>query len=116
VRQALKSVVDDLGRRLAELRSERGWTQSTAAEHASMAEKDYQAIENGRRSVTLRTLVTLANAFDISVRALLDPPKDRGARKPGRPKKASPPSSPDFALVAEPRAGSYGKRPRRKPR
>jgi transcriptional regulator with XRE-family HTH domain len=115
VRQALKSVVDDLGRRLAELRGERGWTQSTAAERASMAEKDYQAIENGRRSITLRTLVTLANAFDVSVRALLDPPKDRGARRPGRPRKTATPPTNDYAMVAEtkPRRYSSAKRTKR---
>ncbi len=87
MRQTLERVLDDFGRRLAELRAARSWTQAQAATKAGMPEKDYQAIENGRRAITFRTAVALANVFDVSLRELLDPPGSREPRRPGRPKR-----------------------------
>jgi transcriptional regulator with XRE-family HTH domain len=113
VRQPLKTVLDDLGRRLAELRDARGWTQSKAAERAGMAEKDYQSIENGRRAITMRTLVCLADTFEVSVRELLDPPKARAPRKPGRPRRQT--TTPEFIAAAEsPSKSVYGARKRKR--
>jgi transcriptional regulator with XRE-family HTH domain len=91
VRQTLEQVLDDLGRRLAELRREHGWTQAKTADATGMPEKDYQAIENGRRAITVRTALVLAQAFDVPIGALFDPPVSRDARRPGRPP-ASPPN------------------------
>ena len=85
VRQRLGHVLDDMGRRLAELRRARGWTQAEAATALGMAEKDFQAIENGRRAISLRTAVDIANVFGIPVRDLFDPPASREPRRPGRP-------------------------------
>jgi DNA-binding XRE family transcriptional regulator len=87
VRQRLGQVLDDLGRRLGELRREQGWTQAEAAAKADLVEKDYQAIENGRRAITIRTAVAIANAFGVPVRTLFDPPVSRAPRRPGRPSK-----------------------------
>jgi transcriptional regulator with XRE-family HTH domain len=85
VRQTLERVLDDFGRRLAELRRARRWTQSQAADAAGMPEKDYQAIENGRRAITIRTALALAQALDVPLRVLFDPPTSKEARRPGRP-------------------------------
>jgi transcriptional regulator with XRE-family HTH domain len=85
VRQTLEHVLDDFGRRLAELRRARGWTQSRAAGAAGMPEKDYQAIENGRRAITIRTALALEQALDLPLRQLFDPPTSQEPRRPGRP-------------------------------
>jgi transcriptional regulator with XRE-family HTH domain len=85
VRETLERVLADLGRRLAELRRERGWTQAKAADAAGMPEKDYQAIENGRQPITIRTAVTLAQLFDTTVQSLFAAPASREPRRPGRP-------------------------------
>lgn len=85
MRQTFARVLDDLGRRLAELRRERDWTQAQAAEKTGMSETDYRAIEHGRRAITLRTAFHLAETFGVPLRAMFDAPVSRAPRKPGRP-------------------------------
>lgn len=85
--QSLAKVLDDLGRRIAELRRARGYTQTVAAARAGMSPKDYQALEHGRRAITIRTALFVANALDVPLRALFQPPRARDARKRGRPRK-----------------------------
>jgi len=86
VPQSLTQVLDDLGRRVAELRRERGLTQATAAARAGMLAKDYQALEHGRRAITLRTALWVANALEVPIRALFDAPQSRDTRRRGRPR------------------------------
>lgn len=88
MRQTFARVLDDLGRRLAELRRERGWTQAQAAERAGMSETDYRAIEHGRRAITLRTAFHLAQTLGATMRTLFDTPVTRAPRRPGRPRAA----------------------------
>ena len=88
MRPTFARVLDDLGRRLAELRRVRDWTQAEAAEKASMSETDYRAIEHGRRAITLRTAFHLAETLGVPLRALFDAPVSREPRKPGRPSTA----------------------------
>jgi DNA-binding XRE family transcriptional regulator len=87
VRQSLAQVLDDLGRRVAEIRRARGYTQATAAARAGMLTKDYQSLEHGRRAITIRTALFVANALDVPLRALFQPPRGSAARKRGRPRK-----------------------------
>lgn len=82
----LAQVLDDLGRRVAELRRERGWTQAETAVRAGMLEKDYQGVEHGRRAITLRTALWLANALEVPLRDLFDAPTSSGSRTRGRPR------------------------------
>jgi transcriptional regulator with XRE-family HTH domain len=84
-RQTLEEVLDDLGGRLAELRRERGWTQQQTADRVGMLARDCQAIENGKRAITIRSALTLAHAFDLPLRHLFDPPSVRVPRRAGRP-------------------------------
>jgi putative transcriptional regulator len=86
VRQRLGQVLDDLGRRVSELRRARGWTQAEAAAATGMADKDFQAIENGRRAITVRTALEIANVFGVPLRSLFDQPASREPRRPGRPR------------------------------
>ena len=88
VRQTLQQVLDDLGRRVAEIRRSRRLTQAAAAARAGMLAKDYQALEHGRRAITIRTAWWVANALEVPLRALFDVPQSRARRVRGRPRKS----------------------------
>ena len=82
-----KSVLRDVGRRVAELRLARGLTQEALAERLDVAARWVQAVEGGRENVTLGTLTTFANALRVSMVAFFEPPTTSKAR-PGRPKRS----------------------------
>jgi transcriptional regulator with XRE-family HTH domain len=59
------------GRRLRELREERGWNQEYLAEISGIGRSHISQLENGRREAGLRMLETLAGAFKLAVADLL---------------------------------------------
>lgn len=65
----LRGVLVDVGRRVAELRAARGMTQEALAEAAGVDVSTLRRIEHGERNVTLRTVVTVANALGCETRA-----------------------------------------------
>lgn len=60
-----------LGRRLRELRTERGWSQAYLAEISGIGRVHISELENGRREAGLRILEMLAGSFEISISILL---------------------------------------------
>jgi transcriptional regulator with XRE-family HTH domain len=61
-----------LAKRLKELRKERNWTQQKLAEKASLSFNAITKIEQGAAEhPTLKTLLKLADAFGISLDALV---------------------------------------------
>ena len=84
-------LIADVGRRVAELRRARGWTQQEAAEALRMPVKNLQRIEAGM-NLTLRTLVRVATGLGVRARELFVAPTSREKRRPGRPKRG--PSAP----------------------
>ena len=54
------------------LRQARGWTQEQLAERAAMQRSYLGDLELGRRNLSVRTLVKVANAFGIAVPELFD--------------------------------------------
>ncbi len=64
----------DLGRRVRDLRKERGWTLAEAAERAGLARSTLSKIENGQMSPTYEALKKLAEGLKISVPQLFTPP------------------------------------------
>ena len=60
-----------LGRRIRQLRKERGWRQIDLAEEAGIHENYVSDIENGRKEICLRTLQTIARTFDLSIADLM---------------------------------------------
>jgi transcriptional regulator with XRE-family HTH domain len=88
-------VTEQVGRRIAELRRERGETQAQLAERLEVSIKYLQRVERGV-NLTIDSLVDLANNLDVQVRDLFDAPRGRPTpRRPGRPagsgkKKARP--------------------------
>ena len=59
-----------VGRRIRELRLERGLTQEQMTRFG-LDYKYYQRIEYGEKNLSLRTLYKIAKAFDISISELL---------------------------------------------
>ncbi len=60
-----------VGRRVAELRVARGWTQEQFAERARLDPRDFQKIEAGGLPLTLRRLLRLANTLEVDPQELL---------------------------------------------
>ena len=55
-----------IGRRLAEIRKSRGWTQERLAEQTDLSNNYISNIENNRSIPSLETLVKLCEAIDIT--------------------------------------------------
>ena len=60
-----------LGERIRQLRKDRGWRQLDPATEAGLNENYISDLELGRKEPCLRTLATLASAFDIKLAVLL---------------------------------------------
>jgi len=75
----------DVGRRIAELRRERGWTQEVFAARLGIQPNSLQRIETGRQNVTVHTLVRFGNGLGVPLAALFETPSDRTVRT-GRPR------------------------------
>ncbi|HXX68096.1 MAG TPA: helix-turn-helix transcriptional regulator [Polyangiaceae bacterium] len=74
----------DVGRRVAELRRARGWTQEAFAERIGLQANNLQRIELGMQNLTVRSLVRLANGLGVALGALFEAPASRIVRA-GRP-------------------------------
>ena len=101
MKETPERVLDDLGRRVAELRRQAGFTQQQVADSLGMLVGDYQDIERGARNCTVRTLVHVARSLGVPTRALFDPPAAREPRQPGRPPTARELASVGYHDLAE---------------
>ncbi len=79
-------VVEGVGRRIAELRREKGWTQAQLGERINFTFQYVARIEAGV-NLTIHSLTHLANAFRVSISELFVPPTDETPRRVGRPRK-----------------------------
>ena len=78
----------NVGRRIAEVRRERGMTQVQIATKLRVAYQWISQIECGQ-NVSVHTLARLANALDVAVEAFFEAPKPTRAR----PRRGRPPTS-----------------------
>jgi transcriptional regulator with XRE-family HTH domain len=80
-----EQVVRDVGRRIAEVRRERGITQIVLAERLRYSVQHVSQLENGT-NITVHTLARVANALDAQLEDLVSPPREeqREVRR-GRP-------------------------------
>jgi XRE family aerobic/anaerobic benzoate catabolism transcriptional regulator len=62
-----------LGERIRELRKARSWRQIDLAAEAELNVIYISDLENGRKEVCLRTLQSLATAFDMKITEVLGP-------------------------------------------
>lgn len=79
-------VIPDAGRRVAELRARRSWTQAELAERLDIALQNVQRIEQGRQNLTIGTLTRLAHVLGCGVRDFFDAPTTAATSGPGRPR------------------------------
>jgi transcriptional regulator with XRE-family HTH domain len=79
-------LLKDVGRRVAELRVARGWTQEQLAELLDVGTRYVQAVESGRQNVTLKSLALFAAKLRVPAAAFFEAPVTK-APKPGRPKR-----------------------------
>jgi transcriptional regulator with XRE-family HTH domain len=86
VREDPERIARDIGRRIAELRVERDWTQEQFAERLGINVKNLQKLERGR-NYTLYKLVGLARVLGVPYVTLLEPPSN-AAREMPRGRKA----------------------------
>lgn len=74
-----------VGRRVAEVRTELNLTQQDLGALTRTSKQWISAVENGGVNLTLRSLVKLANALQVTLLELTLPPKTQKARR-GRPR------------------------------
>lgn len=65
------SLEESLGRRIRQLREQRGWTQEKLADEAGLASRHIQQLEHGERWPRADTLRRLAEAFGIEAEEIL---------------------------------------------
>ena len=61
-----------LGRRVQELRKERGWSQQQLASRASLDRTYLSAVEQGKQNITIGAALKIADALETSLSALID--------------------------------------------
>ena len=66
-----ESITLRFGRRLRQLRENRGWTQVEMSEKVGIDRSYISDMERGKKNVCLPTLETLAQAFEITIGRLL---------------------------------------------
>ena len=66
-----RDICVSLGKKIRELRKERGWRQIDLAEHAGINENYVSDLETGKKEVCLRTLQILAKALGVKTAELL---------------------------------------------
>ena len=79
-----KAVARNVGRRVAELRGERGLTQEEFSAEVGVSLRYLQQVEAGRENLTIESLVKLANHLNTRVTALFEPAQTQAKRR-GRP-------------------------------
>jgi len=85
-----EQVIGEVGRRVAELRAQRGMTQAQFAEKLGLTQKHLQKIELGQLNMTIRTLVRLADRLDAGIGELFEAPTQSKAQRGRPPKKGRP--------------------------
>lgn len=74
----------DVGRRVGELRTARGYSQAELAERVGLSLRMMQSIEAGDNTSVAR-LLDLAKALNVSAGAFFEPPTSRAKKRAGRP-------------------------------
>ncbi len=80
-----QSVQRALGRRVAEVRADRGWTQEAFAERLVVSVQYLRRIELGQTRLTVPKLVELANALRVAPVVLFAKPRSMAVQR-GRPR------------------------------
>lgn len=60
-----------VGRKIAQIRREKGWSQQFLADYAHLSREHIVRIENGQKEMGLRTLASIATALGVKPADLL---------------------------------------------
>jgi len=94
-----------MGRRVAELRAERGLTQETLAEKLGVSGVYVRRVELGRENLTIRSVARFAAMLAVRTADLFVPPASREVRV-GRPRRAPGKLAPDASAPKAPEDGT----------
>jgi len=64
-----------LGLRLREIRKDKGWTLEETEEHGWPSWRHLQKIETGKKNISITTLWSIAELYDIEISDMFDQPK-----------------------------------------
>jgi transcriptional regulator with XRE-family HTH domain len=78
----------DVGRRVAEVRAERGLTQEELAEKVGVSVRYLQAVEAGAENLTIESIANLGNSLRIAAAEFFTAPAATVSRR-GRPPKTA---------------------------
>jgi transcriptional regulator with XRE-family HTH domain len=84
-RRSPQAIIEDVGRRIADVRRHLCLTQEQAAERLGISLRHMKRLEAGH-NMTLFTLARVAFALDVAPVALLAAPRSSAPRRPGRPR------------------------------
>jgi len=87
-RLSSRALLANVGRRIAELRAERGFTQEALSEKLRVTPRWIQSAEAGAENLTLTTLLRFSNALKAPLDAFFVPPTTPKPG-PGRPRQGS---------------------------
>jgi len=66
------TAIHRLAKRIKQLRLARGWTQEEFAERASIQRSYLADLERGSRNPSVRTLIKIANALNVTLKDLFE--------------------------------------------
>ena len=69
---SMEEILYRIGRRIAQLRIERGISQQDLAARCNFEKSNMSRIEYGRSNLTVRTLLTISQALGVKLRDLVD--------------------------------------------
>ncbi len=67
-----EDLLKDVGRRLARIRKDRGWTQEQLADKIGIAPVTLSRLETGARAMSLSSLSTIARTLEVGLGDVLD--------------------------------------------
>ena len=85
----MQNLQSHLGKRIRELRSQRGFSQESFADHCALHRTYMGGIERGEHNLTMNTILTISKGLGITMSELLAgmEKETETAGKPPKPKK-----------------------------
>lgn len=80
-----EEIIQAVGRKIAEVRIERGWTQDDLARRLNVTLRHVKRLEAGH-NMTLHTAARVAASLGVEIVTLFIPPASLKKPRPGRPK------------------------------
>lgn len=66
-----QTLAKTIGQNMKRFRKLKGWTQEQAAERAKISTRYWQQLESAEKNMTIRTLLVLTRALEISLTDLI---------------------------------------------